>query len=275
MLKIPLLSNPRSPATVHAGVEPAVVVALVYLILISLAEVIGALFNQLGGIMFHMLILFGLILHAAMNIHNTMGKMLLSLTLAPMVRIASYTVPLLIMRPFTSYFFIYFPIAVATFFVMWRLGLKPADVGLALRTPRWQLIIAASGLAFGFMEYYILRYPPLIPVLTWTSPWIPGLALLITTGFVEELVFRGVMQKACADALGKWTLVYVSFLFAIIHVIHNSLWDIVLVFFIALFFAWCVKKTGSLLGVILGHGITNGILFLVAPFVFQALGFSL
>ena len=44
--------------------------------------------------------------------------------------------------------------------------------------------------------------------------------------------------------------------------------DIVFVFVVALFFGWIVKKTGSLFGVILSHGITNIVLFVIAPFFF-------
>jgi membrane protease YdiL (CAAX protease family) len=44
--------------------------------------------------------------------------------------------------------------------------------------------------------------------------------------------------------------------------------DVIFVFLVALFFGGVVKKTGSLLGVTLSHGITNIMLFLIAPFFF-------
>ncbi len=275
MLKLLDGFSARKGTSLLAGNLPILTVSLVYLVCISIAEIVGALFNQGAGIALQMTILFALLIHSTLQKDTPLGRMLLSLTLAPMIRIASYTVPLVATRPFTSYVLIYVPIGMAAFMVMGRLKLKASDVGLNLRNPRLIPIIAGTGFAFGFMEYFILRYPPLISELTWTNVWLPGLGLMATTGFVEEFIFRGVMQQATAQALGKWHLVYVSFLFAIIHVIHHSFWDIILVFLIALFFAWCAKKTGSLAGVILGHGITNSILFLVAPFVFKALGIQL
>ena len=42
----------------------------------------------------------------------------------------------------------------------------------------------------------------------------------------------------------------------------------IFVMVVALFFGTVVKKTGSLLGVSLAHGITNSVLYLVAPFFF-------
>ncbi|MFC1593058.1 type II CAAX prenyl endopeptidase Rce1 family protein [Candidatus Omnitrophota bacterium] len=44
--------------------------------------------------------------------------------------------------------------------------------------------------------------------------------------------------------------------------------DLIFVFVVAMFFAWVVKKTGSLFGVILAHGATNIMLYLIAPFFF-------
>lgn len=45
--------------------------------------------------------------------------------------------------------------------------------------------------------------------------------------------------------------------------------DIVFVFVVALFFGWVVQRTGSILGVALAHGITNIVLYLIAPFIFM------
>jgi len=42
---------------------------------------------------------------------------------------------------------------------------------------------------------------------------------------------------------------------------------VLFVFAVAMFFAWAVKRTGSLLGVTLAHGITNIMLFVVIPFL--------
>ena len=65
-----------------------------------------------------------------------------------------------------------------------------------------------------------------------------------------------------------WGILYVSLLFAVLHIGFLSWIDVVFVFAVALFFGWVVKKTGSLSGVTLAHGITNILLYLVLPFFF-------
>ena len=93
--------------------------------------------------------------------------------------------------------------------------------------------------------------------------------MLQYTGFVEELIFRGVLQQTAVEVFGSWWgIVYVSLLFAVLHIGFLSLIDVVFVFFVSLFFGWVVKKKGSLFGVTLAHGITNILLYLVVPFFF-------
>ena len=131
-----------------------------------------------------------------------------------------------------------------------------------------QLVVALSGLIFGVAEYYILRPEPMITELTWQALLLPVLIVGGCTGFVEELIFRGVLQRSAVALFRGWGIVYVSLLFAILHMGFMSWLDVVFVFIVALFFGWMVKKTGSLLGVTLSHAITNIILFLIAPFIF-------
>ena len=75
------------------------------------------------------------------------------------------------------------------------------------------------------------------------------------------------MQQTAFARFGGWGIVYVSAVFAVLHMGFFSWLDMAFVFAIALFFGWMVKRTGSLLGVTLAHGITNAILYLIAPFL--------
>jgi membrane protease YdiL (CAAX protease family) len=88
----------------------------------------------------------------------------------------------------------------------------------------------------------------------------------VFTGFIEEVIFRGIMLKAADDYLGKThSLLYGCFIFAVLHIIHYSPLDVVFVFGVALMFIFLVRRTGSLLGVVVAHGITNIMLYLVLP----------
>jgi membrane protease YdiL (CAAX protease family) len=88
---------------------------------------------------------------------------------------------------------------------------------------------------------------------------------MVCTGFSEELIFRGIMQRAAVETFGETGWLYVAAIFSMMHMGHASWVDIPFVFGVSLFFSWVVSKTGSILGVTISHGLTNIILFLILP----------
>jgi len=94
---------------------------------------------------------------------------------------------------------------------------------------------------------------------------LPALGIGLFTGFPEELVFRGVLQTATRPILGRWNWVYVSGIFAVLHIGYQSYVDLVFVFVIGLFYGWIFERTRSIIGISIGHGVANVILFFVAP----------
>jgi membrane protease YdiL (CAAX protease family) len=83
---------------------------------------------------------------------------------------------------------------------------------------------------------------------------------------LEELLFRGILQRVVERVLGyRWSILYVSVLFGVLHIGHRSALDVVLVSAIGVGFAIARQRTQSLLGPVLAHGIANTMLFVVVP----------
>jgi len=246
------------------------IIAIIYLLAIALAEVVTIFYMPVWGIACHLLILVAVLLHSALGFAGKRHsqQLVLSLALVPLVRIISLSMPLVNIPQLWWYPIIYAPLLAAAFVVVCVLGYRPEEVGLTFKWLPVQLGVGLTGLLFGVVEYFILRLPPLIAELTWQEIWLPALILLASTGFVEEFIFRGVLQRAAVAAFRWWGIIYVSLLFAILHIGFLSWLDVIFVFIVALFFGWVVKKTGSLIGVSLAHGITNIMLFLIVPFFF-------
>ena len=250
--------------------------AVAYLLAIAAAEVVNAVFAQpLWGIIAHIIILVTAIIRSARTGDKSQRQLVLSLALVPLVRIISLSMPLTDIPQIWWYPIIYVPLLVAAVVVIRILGYRRGEVGLSLKSLPIQLGVASTGLLFGWLEYYILRPEAMITQLTWSEVLPLALILLVCTGFVEEFIFRGVLQRSAVESFGWRGIIYISLLFATVHLIHYSevgltmvLIDIALVFAIAMFFGWVVKRTGSLLGVTLSHGITNIMLFLIIPFLF-------
>ena len=242
--------------------------ALVYLLAITAAEVVTVIIEPVWGMGCHIVVLVAVILHSALISGQTHQHLLLSLALVPLVRIISLSMPLANIPEIWQYPIIYAPLLVAAVMVVRILNFRAEDVGLSFRLFPVQLVVGLSGLLFGVAEYFILKPEPVVIELTWQEMWLPALIFLVCTGFVEEFIFRGVLQYTALVVFGWWGIVYVSLLFAILHMGFLSWIDVVFVLVVALFFGWVVKKTGSLLGVTLSHGIANIVLYLVAPFFF-------
>lgn len=65
-----------------------------YLGAIAAAELVTALVNPLGGIVFHIVLLLGIISHASLTAKHPQHKLYLSLALAPLIRLLSLSMPL-------------------------------------------------------------------------------------------------------------------------------------------------------------------------------------
>ena len=257
--------------------EPRVTTAVVVVTLavIAAAELLTTYVSPLTGIALHALLLSALMIAGGTweerPASQTPGvnRFLYALTLVPLIRIFSLSMPLISFDQPYWYIMASLPLSAAILVVMAALGLSPRAVGISLgRRLYLQPPIIALGFGLGIAEYYILRPEPLIGELTLREFVVPALILLAATGFLEELLFRGVLQRTAASTLGPaFGVIYVSAVFALLHIGYRSALDMAFVFGIALIYGWAVSKTGSIIGVSLSHGLTNIVLFLVVPFL--------
>jgi membrane protease YdiL (CAAX protease family) len=252
--------------------HPALI-SLIYLVLLTTAEVLTATIEPRLGLLLHggtLVIL--LVLTAATWEHPT-HKLLLSLTLAPLVRLLSLSLPMSSFPMVYWYFIVSVPLFIAAGLVLRTLKFSRATLGLNLKALPLQILVALTGLTLGYLEYRILEPEPLARSTAFSEIWLPMLILLICTGFAEELIFRGLMQRTATETLGQlYGILYVSAIFAVLHMGYQSLTEILFVFGVALFFGLARTVTGSILGVTMAHGLTNIFLFLALPFGVNPLG---
>ncbi len=238
---------------------------LLYLLVFADAELVTANVNEQWGITFHFVILVGLITHSVVVGKGSFQNLFLALGLVPLIRIVSLAVPVGEISEIYWYIIIAVPVVVGVYMVMQSLALRWADVGLQKGTAiPLQILVAVAGMGLGAIDYAILEPESLIDELTFQEAILPVLILLVATGLVEELVFRGVIQRA-AQAVRAWGWVHVAGLYAVLQIGHGSVGHCLFAFAVALCFGWIVKKTGAIWGVSLSHGLLNVGLYLVFP----------
>lgn len=260
------------PARVAAapGHRRTALASLAYVGAVAGAEVLTAVDPRLSTAL-HAVVLFALLRHGAGS--ALAGRRLYwALSLVPLVRILSASLPLGRFPATWSYAVVVLPLVLAVAVASRTMGYGPTDLGLRWR---WRqvplhLLVGLTGLPLGMVEYLILWPTPLAPRLTWSAVWLPSLILLVSTGFGEELLFRGLMQRAASAALGPWMgPLQVTLVSTVLHIGYRSWLDVAFVFLVGGLFALVADRSRSIWGVTLAHGMTNVSLLLIAPFIVE------
>ncbi|HUZ02104.1 MAG TPA: CPBP family intramembrane glutamic endopeptidase [Thermomicrobiaceae bacterium] len=237
------------------------------------AEVITALVNPTWGVVAHVVILGNLLIHAGMARTSWDRALYLSLVIAPVIRIVSLGMPLGQFPQEWWYALSSVPLYAVCYALVRSIPLTRRQIAVQLPRARdWPvtLAVAASGIGLGWIEYHILHQAPLAPSLGLEVIAVPSVILLVGTGAIEELIFRGILQSTAEEVFGRWPgIVFVSMLFAVLHTGHMSAVDVVFVFGVAVYFAAVVRWTRTLIGVSLAHGVTNIALFIVFPLLLR------
>ena len=252
-----------------------VFVITAYLILVAGAEFVTAYATWHGiifakyGIAFHAVILFALLVHSALLLtaDPEFSRLLMVLILAPLIRILSLAMPVPYFSYITWFAIVSIPVFIAIFTCMYIQHLKPLDVALAL--PRLkhlplELATILFAIPFGIMEYYVLK-PGILVEPSFEALLVPALIMIACTGFLEELGFRGLMQYHATRTMGFSGIILVSVLFGVLHIGNLTIFDVLLAGSVGFIFSLVVRKTGSLYGVSISHGVINIVLFLIAP----------
>lgn len=116
------------------------------------------------------------------------------------------------------------------------------------------------------IEYGIITPAPLIPSLELRQVAVLAVVMVGFVGFVEELLFRGVLQRVLERRLGMLPgLLLASALFGLMHSVYGSPMAILFASVVGLLFGVLYDVTDSLVLVSVTHGLMNVFLFGIIP----------
>jgi len=248
-------------------VNKRIYVALIsYTAAVTIAEIVTVYHSKTGGMGIHAILLLFLILHSSLERKKDFSNLLKVLTLVPLIRLLSISTPSVVIQPMYQYFIISIVLVLAVLLLIKHVGIRKEEVGFRWGDPRVQLMVALTGVLFGWIEYGILEPQLMIENLTTKALFVYGIVLIVYTGTSEELIFRGMILSNAERMFGRGAgLIFVSVLFTSMHTIHQSMVDLAFVFGVGLFYGYVFLKTRSIFGVSLSHGITNVMLLLILP----------
>jgi len=254
-----------SPKRLRIEVNSALLTVLAYLCAVGLAETALALGWLVASLLLHVGILLTALAQFALQPQRVYARVLPALSLVSLLRILSMT---LVVNWFDAIWLnplVCLPLLVGIGLTLRLLELTPQQVGLSPLPRGWQGLIAASGVPLGLGLYWLSKpAPPEFP-----SLWLflfAGVALFLT-GFVEELLFRGLVTNVLLQFFGLLGLALATILFGFMYLGTLSpgliLWMLGFGFCAGL----CLKHTQSILGIGIAHGIMNVVALLLLPWL--------
>lgn len=237
---------------------------------------------QSVGLGVHILLVF-MLMFASVLIESRdapMAPLLVATSLASLVRVFSLAVPRyefaavpatneLNTIPWLALVSVPLLLSVAAVAYVQKLG--PRDLGLTMTGWRQlpiQAAIATTGIPLGVVEFAILRPPAWTADLNAQALLVGVFVIFLATGLSEELIFRAILLKRAVEVQGgRFGLLYVTAIFASLHIFFLAPTDLIFVFAVGLFYGYAVLKTKNLWGVILSHSLGNVVLYLIAPHV--------
>jgi hypothetical protein len=196
----------------------------------------------------------------------------LALWLAPLTRIYGLAQPYAGLSPLAWWAATAVPMVVAAIVALRLGGLTAKEAGL-VPTPHEvpvAVLLVPVGLVVGILIYLLAGPRALGRELESANLALVALVVIVNPGLVDEVVFRGVLQRASLGALGSGLgIAYTSLLYALIvpaGLASGSLTAIVLTFCIGLLLSLVTARTGSILSAAVAHASLALGLFVVAPY---------
>lgn len=196
-----------------------------------------------------------------------------ALMLLPLLRLVTISIPVIFKTTLYSIFVVYIPLAVLAIIAVSKQQLTREEIGMNFGK-MWLYfplsILISFGLSVG--DYKVIQTDYLIPDLS--SPNLLKLILIMVfVGFVEELIFRSVLQTRLNNIFGAWGgILLSSILFGFMHSGYGTFYEILYISFAGIVIGYMFYKTQSLPLVTLVHGFGNVFLFGFIPHLGLGLG---
>lgn len=215
----PASSGPPSWAEIGAQLKtgPAKA-ALAYLGIYTLAEVLAAVLDTRLGLLVHAGLLLAIIFHGTNVPAGPERTFFWTLWLAPLTRIYGLAQPYAGAPPLTWWALTAIPMVVAGLVAMRLAGMRAREAGLvpSMREAPIAVFMVPVGLALGIVEYLLLEPRALAQELGFGGAALVAAVVIVNPGIVDEIVFRGVLQRGTAGLFGPGPgVLYVSLVYAL------------------------------------------------------------
>ncbi len=192
-------------------------------------------------------------------------QLLYGLMILPVIRFVGSCMPVRELEPLLRVPIVYLVFFLSVLIVFYYSDLDSYRLGI--RKEKLYLLPFALllGAGLGLIEYHILQPEKLVPALTVESIMVGVVNISIVTGFIEEFMFRGLIQNFSKHIFSKWYILYTNLIFASMHLVWGNIIEIAFVFLVGILFSVIYLKTQNLIVVSGIHASINFFLYIVYP----------
>ncbi len=245
---------------------------LIPILLIITAEMLLYAGQMKAGVGLHVFIILMLSLSLGWLRDSNVAGTFQVLTLLPLLRLLNISMPVFSETTLYLYIYIYTPLFFAAYLL-----LRHENLAIFQQRFSWEIvtkvvlyifIAVLIGYAIAYGEDQIINAGNLISDLTFFSLLKLSFVMVVFVGFVEELIFRFLLQTKLENSFSRsGGLVLTALVFGVMHSGYGTLYEIAFVTLAGLVLGYMFQRTRSLFLVSLTHGLTNVILFGLMPFM--------
>lgn len=181
-------------------------------------------------------------------------QLMLALALLPIIQLLSLSLPTRLAPTLQWFVMIGVPTYVLLVLAAYRLRIRPNEIGIRLTRWQPQARIILVGAALAIPGYFILRPAPLVADPTPVNVVTAAIIVAIFGGFLEEGLFRGVIQSVGQRSHGRAGVAASAFATGLLYSTSLEVRYVVFAVLVGILFSTVVRRTGSIVGVGLGHG---------------------
>lgn len=192
-------------------------------------------------------------------------QMMLALALLPLIQLVSLSLPTRLIPTLEWFVIIGIPTYVLIVLAAYRLELRPYELGLRLTRWQPQARIVLVGAILGIPGYLILQPAPLVPDPTPLNVASAALIVALFGGFLEEGLFRGVIQSVAERSLARRSIAVSAFATGLLYSTSLDIRYVAYAVLVGILFGSIVRRTGSLVGVAGGHAALFAVQLVLLP----------
>lgn len=262
--QMPLQQLENAPSFHHLNDKLTIGIPIMMVIL---AELLLYSTQLKAGIILHVVTLLLLSLSSTWLPESHVSRSLQVLMLLPVLRLLNISMPVFSDMTLNLYVYIYTPLIFPAYMVIRHQNMDLSSIGIKARNFLKYIPLAViTGAIIAGGEFMTIHAGNLIPDLSVSSLLKLSIVMIFFVGFVEELIFRSLLQTRFENSFGNLKgLLMASLLFGVMHSGYGTFYEILYTAFAGLVLGYMFQRTNSLPLVSLTHGFVNIFLFGIIP----------